>query len=427
MNKFYLFFYFIVGLLSAFCVKLLGLITIGEIIVILYSLWCVISGRLKWKVTSFDKMTRKIIWLLLLASFSCVITNVLCNSLISDILKGLGTISLLAFSFLFFKKMLFDRYEYIIPFLFGYGLSTIIVNLYFIQFSDLIVGERGLDMDFFREEMYAYIICNMAFFLNGYLYSKSKKILLISNLVLAFICLFGNSRTNFLMLIITDFFLLLNYNITIRGIHYTMMTLSKWFFFLCLLLFLSYFSYSYLASNGYLGKGAQQKYEMQSHNKGGILSARSYIVRGFITISKHPLGGVGTKHQVDDNIQIRRDFAKVTHSRFRSWDNNIMSHTAVFDWWIAYGFLTFPFWVYVLLLAIKGLMCAVKSNHPLVALVIFSTLILLWNMFNSPFGGRVQYGFSIMLVIYIICNNSISINENEKVKNYRRNRLQSQR
>ena len=203
--------------------------------------------------------------------------------------------------------------------------------------------------------MYAYIICNLAFFINGFLYSRNIKLLLIANLVLALICLFGNSRANFLMLIITDFILLCNYRITVKGIHFSAKTLIGWFFLLCILLFLSYNGYSFLARNGYLGKGAQLKYEIQSKSKGGILSARSYIVRGFITISRHPMGGVGTKHEVNDNEEIRREFAQVTQTRYRSWDRNIMSHTAIFDWWIAYGIFTFPFWLYVVYLAIKGL------------------------------------------------------------------------
>ncbi|WP_370757013.1 hypothetical protein [Coprobacter secundus] len=418
MSKYHSTFYFIVGLLSAFCVRVLGIITIGEILIILFTLWNILSKQLKWNVPIFDSNTRTLILLLILASISSVLTNLLCNASINEILKGFGTISLLIFSFLFFKKMLIDRFESIITFLLGYGLSFIIVNLYFIQFSDLIVGDRGLELNYYREEMYAYIICNIAFFINGYLYSKNIKVLLVANLALALICLFGNSRSNFLMLIITDFILLCNYRITVKGNHLTVKTLFNWSILLCILLFLSYEGYSFLASNGYLGDGAKLKYEIQSKNKGGILSARSYIVRGFITIAHHPMGGIGTKHEVADNEEIRHKFAQVTQTRYRYWDRNIMSHTAIFDWWIAYGILTFPFWLYVIYLAFKGLKIAVISKHPLVALVIFSTLTLLWNMFNSPFSLRVQYGFSIMLLIFIIYINSIEEAKNGTAQNY---------
>lgn len=130
------------------------------------------------------------------------------------------------------------------------------------------------------------------------------------------------------------------------------------------------------------------------------------------------MGGIGTKHEVADNEEIRHKFAQVTQTRYRYWDRNIMSHTAIFDWWIAYGILTFPFWLYVIYLAFKGLKIAVISKHPLVALVIFSTLTLLWNMFNSPFSLRVQYGFSIMLLIFIIYINSIEEAKNGTAQNY---------
>lgn len=411
-------FYFIVGILSAFCVRLLGLITIGEILLILFALWCLLMRRVKWEIPVFDQKTRTLILLLVLASISSVLTGLLCNASMSEILKGFGTIILLAFSFLFFRKMLIDRYEDIVVFMLGYGLSFVLVNLYFVNFSDLVVGERGLDMEFYREEMYAYIICNLAYFINGFLYSKSIKALLVANLVLALLCLFGNSRANFLMLIITDFILLLNYRITEKGVQLSGRRILRWSLLLCVLLLITYRGYSFLAENGYLGDGAKRKYEIQSHSKGGIFSARSYIVRGFITLSRHPLGGVGTKHNVKDNEEIRREFAQITQSRYRFWDRNILSHTAVFDWWIAYGILTFPFWGYVFYLAVKGLRIAVRSRHPLSALVIFSTLILLWNMFNSPFGVRIQYGFAIMLLVYTIYINSIEETDNETSKDY---------
>lgn len=407
MNKYYSIFYFIVGLLSAFCVRLLGIITIGEILVILFALWNLLSHRLKWDIPIFDRCTRILIGLVILSAISSIITGLLCYTPLKEILKGFGTIFLLIFSFLFFKKILIDRYKDIVIFLLGYGLSSVIVNLYFIQFSDLIVGNRGLEIEFFREEMYAYIICYLAFFINGYLYSKNIRLLIIANLLLALLCLFGNSRANFLLLIITDFMLFCNYRIIVKGYRLAAKTLISWIFLLCILLFFSYKGYSFLASNGYLGEGAKHKYEVQSKNKGGILSARSYIVRGFVTIAHHPMGGIGMDHNVSDNEDIRRKFAEITQTKYRSWDRNIMSHTAIFDWWIAYGIFTFPFWLYVIYLAFKGLKVAIMSNHPLSALVIFSTLSLLWNMFTSPFSLRIQYGFSIMLLIFIIYNSII--------------------
>lgn len=413
MDKYRSTFYFLVGLLSAFCVRLFGIITIGEIIVIVFTSWNVFTHRLQWNVPVFDRSTRILIWLVVLSSISSILTGLFCNAPMKDILKGFGTISLLIFSFLFFKKMLIDKYTDIVVFLLGYGLSSVIVNLYFVQFSDLVVGDRGLELEFFREEMYAYIICYFAFFINGYLYSKNIQLLMIANLLLALFCLFGNSRANFLLLIVTDFMLYSNYCITVKGYRLVVRKLIGWIFLLCILLFFSYKGYSFLASNGYLGEGAKLKYEVQSKNKGGILSARSYIIRGFITIAHHPMGGIGLEHNVSDNKEIRHKFAEITQTRYRSWDRNIMSHTAVFDWWIAFGILTFPFWLYVLYLALKGLKIAIMSDHPLSALIIFSTLTLLWNMFNSPFSLRIQYGFCIMLLIFIIYINSIVENKNE--------------
>ena len=398
--------YFSVGLLSAFCVRVIGIITLGEVLVILYALWWMLSHHIKWNATKFDNQVRVLITLLILCTASAGISNLLCDAPISDILKGIGTIFLLTFSFAFFKKILLEDCIDMQSFLLGYGISFIIVNLYFTQFSDLVVGDRGMSIEFYKEEMYAYIICNAAFFINAFLYSKNIKLLLTINLLFAFLCLFGNSRANFLMLIITDFLLLCNYYITQKKVQLTIKTMSKWVTLLCILLLCTYKCYSFLAQNGYLGEGAKAKYELQSNSKGGIFSARSYIIRGFITIAHHPLGGIGIRHNVSDNEAIRREYADITQSRFRSWDSNILSHTAIFDWWIAYGILTFPFWVYVCSLTFRGLKLAIKSTHPLTALVLFSTLTLLWNMFNSPFGNRVQYGFSIILLIYFIYKQS---------------------
>lgn len=396
-------FYFLIGLLSFFLTRVFGIISFGEILIILYVAWLALSGRISFGKSIIDDKLRKVLIFLGLAITSALISSLLNGSSDIEIVKYVGTIILLPFSFFFFRDMLINDQHGIVPFTLGYGLSNIIVNLFFVQFSDYVVGQRGDDFQQFQDDFYAYTICYLAYVVNAYYYCRNIKLLFLLNLILALLCLMGNSRHLCLMLVIHDFFLYLIYYVDKNNISVSVGKIASWGCMLALVLLMTYKGYGYMAKSGALGEYGKWKYEVQEKKKGGIASSRSWSMRGIIALSHHPLGGLkDSGKEVADNEEIRREYAQFMNISISS-NKSLMGHSTILDWWIVYGIFTVPFWIYIIkltVMALKGMLS--DASNSLLAVTLYSCLNMLWDIFFSPFGGRIGYGLSIMLVIYSI-------------------------
>lgn len=405
-------FYFFVGLLSFFYARILGMISFGEIMIIIYVTWLVFSRRLSLGKWIGDSQVHTTILLLVLAVFSALIFNLLNGSSDAEIAKYIGTIILLPFSLFFFRDMLMTNDRGILFFILGYGLSTIIVNMYFVQFSDFVVGNRDGDLKQFQEEFYAYTICNLAYIINAFYFKKNIKLLFLLNFLLAILCLMGNSRHLFLMLVIHDFILFLYYYVMKRHVYVTFSKLISWGTILSFILLFTYYGYGFMAESGALGEYGKLKYESQEKEKGGIVSSRSYFVKGLITLTHYPLGGLSNDgRDVNDNLEIRQEYAQIMEIPVPS-SKNLMGHSVILNWWIAFGILSVPFWLYIIWLLISCFKYLFNSydDNVFVALMFYSSLNMLWDIFFSPFGGRIGYGLSIILIIYILSSSKKKMN-----------------
>lgn len=221
------------------------------------------------------------------------------------------------------------------------------------------------------------------------------------NLILALLCLIGNSRHLCLMLVIQDFLLFLIYHINKREIVVSFSRIISWGISLVLVLAIVYKGYAYLAESGALGEYGKWKYENQKKEKGGIASSRNEPIRALCTLSHYPLGGLkNAGKEVSDNYEIRKEYAQIIGGTIRS-DKSLTGHSAILDWWVIYGIFTFPFWIYILKLLLESLKTMFAGfNNPLLALVLYSSLTMFWNILFSPFGGRIGYGMGIMLILY---------------------------
>lgn len=386
-----------IGLLSAFCVRLLGIITIGEILIILYA-----TTRLlfqKFNIFGYNELIYK--WTL--ALLCAIVFSGFNVDFSTNYMKGIMSILLLYFSFQYFAYLLSRGEKYsLIAFLWGYCISNILVNFFFLSFSDLIIGERALAIEEYQEEMYAYIYFPFAYLFNIILYSNYKKTLLLVNFAIALYFLFGGSRNSFLILMLTDIFLLFNYLYSGKLKYVNNKLLLKISFTLLISLYLLNQGYSHLASNGYLGEGPQLKYEIQSAAKGGIASSRSYFIRGLITIAHHPFGAIGFQQYPNDSWEIRQEYAQITNTEMRYSDPNCAAHSAMLDWWIYFGILTIPFWIFVIKQCLLACKSALTSKNAYSALTLVCSFRILWNAFFSPFSDRIMWGFQIIMVIYFL-------------------------
>lgn len=399
--------YLLIGLLSAFCVRVLGIITIGEILIVLFVICTCLFKR--FNIIGYHRLVNK--WLLALSS-AILFSGIYTNST-NYYIKGVITIFLLYFSFQFFATILARGNRFaIIAFLLGYSISNILVSFVFISFSDLAVGERAFTLDEFQEDMYAYIYFPTAYLINAMLFEKHRGILIIVNFALALAFLFGGSRTSFLVLLLTDVFLIFNYFKAGKIAFVRSKTLVKFSFVIVICLTGALKGYSYLASHGYLGEGAQLKYEIQSSLKGGIASSRSYFLRGLITIAHHPFGAIGFQQIPDDNFEIRQEYAKLSGTKMRFEDPNCAAHSSMLDWWIYFGILTVPFWLYILKKCLFACRIALVSNNINTAVALLCCFQCCWNVFFSPFSNRIMWGFQILVVLFFIHTHISKQNEN---------------
>ena len=98
-------FYFLVGLLSFFLTRVFGIISFGEILIILYVIWLALSGRMSFGKSIIDEELGKVLMFLGLAIISALISSLLNGSSDIEIVKYVGTIILLPFSFFFFRDI----------------------------------------------------------------------------------------------------------------------------------------------------------------------------------------------------------------------------------------------------------------------------------------------------------------------------------
>lgn len=389
--------YFIIGLLSAFCVRLLGIITIGELLIILYVIFRFL--KTKFAIKNYDKLLK---WWLISFLSALAFSGINAVSM-NFYFKGVVTILLLYFSFQFFAALFSTGNRYsIVAFIAGYCISNVLVNFYFLSYSDLVIGERTLSVEEFQEEMFAYIYFPITYLLNALLFERHKGKLILLNLAISIFFLFGGSRNSFVVLILSDVFILFNYIYSDKVSVVSNKIILKLLLFIAICTVLSSEGYSYLASNGYLGEGAQHKYEIQSASKGGIASSRSYFIRGLITIAHHPLGAIGFQQIPDDNIEIRQQYAKVSNTDMRYDDPNCAAHSSMLDWWIYFGILTFPFWIFIIKQCIRACKVALLSKNMYTALALVCSFKIIWNALFSPFGDRIMWGFQIVVVLYYL-------------------------
>lgn len=399
--------YLIIGLLSAFCVRVLGIITIGEILSVIFVMCKCLFAR--FNIIGYDKLVNK--WLLALVS-AILFSGIHADST-DYYIKGIITIFLLYFSFQFFATIFARGNKFsIIAFLLGYSISNILVSFVYLSFSDLVVGERALTFEEYQEEMYAYIYFPIAYLINATLFEKHRGKLIIVNFAFALVFLFGGSRNSFLVLLLTDVFIAFNYFNVNKISLISNKTLVKFSLAIVICLAVALKGYSYLASQGYLGEGAQLKYEIQSSSKGGIASSRSYFLRGLITIAHHPFGAIGFQQIPDDNFEIRQEYARLSGTEMRFEDLNCAAHSSMLDWWIYFGVLTFPFWLYILKKCLFACRIALLSNNVNTALALMCSIRIVWNAFFSPFSDRTMWGFQILVVLFFIHTHFSEENEN---------------
>lgn len=170
-------------------------------------------------------------------------------------------------------------------------------------------------------------------------------------------------------------------------------------------------AYSYAASTGLLGEDAQQKYELQSGGKYGLLLGGRVETLGSIpAIYASPILGHGSWAR--DPLYVfmeERGLAMLGYNVKDNFDPEVLragyipTHSYIFGAWVDAGILGAVFWGWVFILAARALSRVYPINAPLVPFAAFAGFWILWDVLFSPYGAEMRIITPYYLVLLMTC------------------------
>jgi hypothetical protein len=155
-------------------------------------------------------------------------------------------------------------------------------------------------------------------------------------------------------------------------------------------------AYGHAAKDGFLGTPAAQRYREESTGKFGVLlGGRPELFASWKAIADSPLIGHGSwakdpKYTNELLAVLSRNgyvpsgglLYAVQHSGYL-----IPAHSFLFQSWVEAGLLGAVFWFVVLAFSITTLIDAFRKRPVLSPLIAFLSVLLVWNIFFSPYGA----------------------------------------
>jgi hypothetical protein len=155
------------------------------------------------------------------------------------------------------------------------------------------------------------------------------------------------------------------------------------------------------ASSGLLPSTVVAKTEGQLEDEGGILvGGRADVFTGLRAVQRRPLLGYGAGN--DDP-----DLRQLCDTRLRSYSEEVCltgripSHSHLVGAWIEAGLVGAVFWTFVLVAGWYVLCRIALWRAPITDLVVFQMLILLWDVVFSP--GPIRVDMALKLALIMLC------------------------
>ena len=170
--------------------------------------------------------------------------------------------------------------------------------------------------------------------------------------------------------------------------------------------FLAYEFYSHAAHSGWLSERATRKYEMQveQSDTSVLVAGRSEILVYFEAIYDGIFLGHGSWPRnalYAEKLASQRYELGLSGSRTTSNDNAIPIHSHIFGSWIEAGFVGGLFWIFMIILILQSLLRSSVGHSPMRPLYFYGALLLLWDIFFSPFSGFRRFETAFLLVIVL--------------------------
>jgi hypothetical protein len=163
--------------------------------------------------------------------------------------------------------------------------------------------------------------------------------------------------------------------------------------------------YDVAASQGLLGADAQAKYDAQSGSLGVIVGGRVEVLVSTQAVIDSPILGHGSwakDYRYVDLLAERLSSLGYELGAGSSDVGLIPAHSYLMGSWVWAGFLGGLFWIAVVVLAARLLMILYSVRVPPAPLLVFSTVLLVWNIAFSPYGFTARllatYGIALCLL-----------------------------
>ena len=383
---------FIVGSLSFVKFRVIGTFALGEILVLLCSLFIPLTLFTKNRNVR-NLFLMSFVWLL-----GVILSNFWNEIPPEDNLKGIFNVLLLVSLIPFVFWALYDKPQWWIYFYFGFALSTL-YNFYF---------QKTFTSDFSYTVWFVYGHYPLAMFLAGYSYYKGKHLLSYA-IIMAFgvWSLFNMSRNIFLVqsLAVIILYYLNKYAV---GTDILKLNFNYRIFriFLSLLvgLFIVAQTYEKMASSGVLGIDAKKKYILQKESSIGLASGRGDFLVALYLIQKHPVFGYGSYAKDKEKMAYKFKQSHGMNLYDEEYDKTDMlpGHSYLLGGWLFAGILGFIFFLYVLIKLWKFFQSrAFVYDFKLLGFEMYLLLAYLCDIFFSPFSDRINFVFFLVFLFII--------------------------
>lgn len=181
--------------------------------------------------------------------------------------------------------------------------------------------------------------------------------------------------------------------------------------------------YKYAGRAGWLNEQAQMKYDAQARKSEGgfeplklIMAGRLEFFVGLYECLNSPIIGYGPwaidkegiyedfLHKYGsaedyDRYMQSKAFAEMTGGISRT--ALIGGHSHILQFWLNYGILGLPYWLYFIVLVIQFFRRYISFLPQFYGFFAIFATSFLWNVFFSPFGGRMESGLFITMLLLV--------------------------
>lgn len=164
---------------------------------------------------------------------------------------------------------------------------------------------------------------------------------------------------------------------------------------------LVFFGYKSAVTNGLLGSEAELKFNQQtSTNTNLLFTSRSEVFSQFIAIRSSPLVGHGSYAPLTAEIREKllpwliENRLQTNLIQLESGTRYVIPvHSGIFGFWVWFGILSVPFFIYTFKLAFA--VVRTKRSSPI---IYYFAILICWDILFSPFGmyARMQYPITLI-------------------------------